>query len=127
VAHCYADSLGYLTIGVGHLVDKRRGGKLPEHIIDALLDYDIDSHWHELVEALPWVKDLDEVRQHVMLDMAFNLGIPGLLTFRNTLRYIQEGNYVQAAANMLLSKWARQVKTRAVRLAKMMETGQWPG
>lgn len=126
VAHAYQDSLGYWTIGVGHLIDKRKGGRLPEEIIDALLDYDMRKHWLELLAALPWIERLDDVRQAVLLDMAFNLGVAGLLKFKNTLRFVERGDYKQAAANMMLSLWARQVKTRAVRLSRMMETGQWP-
>jgi len=125
IGHVYKDSLGYLTIGVGHLVDERKGGKLPEHIIDALLDYDMAEHWTELLEKLPWVQNLDDVRQAVLLDMAFNLGVDGLLKFKNTLRLVHEADYRAASRNMLDSLWARQVKTRAVRLSRMMETGQW--
>jgi len=126
VAHAYQDSLGYWTIGVGHLIDKRKGGRLPEEIIDALLDYDMRKHWLELLEALPWVERLDDVRQAVLLDMAFNLGVPGLLKFKNTLRYVERGDYKLASSGMLASLWARQVKSRANRLSRMMETGEWP-
>lgn len=126
VPHAYQDSLGYWTIGVGHLIDKRRGGKLPEHIIDALLEYDIAKHRQELEEALPWVAELDEVRRTVLLDMAVNLGVPGLLGFVRTLAAVKAGRYQEAALRMLQSLWARQVKGRAIRLSTMMETGQWP-
>jgi lysozyme len=126
VAHVYKDSLGYWTIGVGHLVDPRKGGKLPEHIIDALLEWDIAEHWHELVERAPWVRGLDDVRQAVLLDMAFNLGVTGLLGFHTTLKLVRLRRFVSASVQMLDSKWAGQVKGRAIRLSKMMETGQWP-
>jgi lysozyme len=126
VHHAYQDSLGFWTIGVGHLIDPRRGGKLPDKIIDDLLDYDIEAHAKELFAALPWAKDLDPVRQAVMIDMTFNLGIYGLLGFRNTLRAIKEQRWEDAAKGMLASKWAGQVGSRAVRLADMMRTGQWP-
>jgi lysozyme len=126
VAHVYKDSLGYWTIGVGHLVDPRKGGKLPEHIIDALLEWDIAEHWHELVERAPWVRELDDVRQAVLLDMAFNLGVTGLLGFHTTLKLVRLRRFVSASVQMLDSKWAGQVKGRAIRLSKMMETGQWP-
>ena len=126
VAHAYQDSLGYWTIGVGHLIDKRKGGSLPDHIVEALLEWDIYEHQKELDAALPWAKNLSEVRYAVLLDMAFNLGVKGLLGFENTLAYIQEGNYPAAARGMLRSKWAEQVKGRAVRLAKMMEEDKWP-
>jgi len=126
IPHAYQDSLGYWTIGVGHLIDKRKGGRLPEEIIDALLDYDIKAHTRPLYEALPWLHRLDEVRQAVLCDMAFNLGVNGLLKWKNTLRFVEQGDYSRAAAAMRSSLWARQVKSRAVRLVKMMETGQWP-
>jgi lysozyme len=47
----------------------------------------------------------------------------GLLGFKNTLKFIETGEYKKAADNMLLSKWAKQVGQRANRLAKMMEQG----
>ena len=125
VEHCYFDSLGYATIGVGHLIDERRGGKLPQHIIDLLLDYDIAEHKLDLVHALPWIVNLDDARLGVLINMAFNLGVPGLLKFTTTLGLIQSGDYHGAAAAMLASKWAQQVGPRAKRLATQMETGQW--
>jgi lysozyme len=126
VEHAYQDSLGYWTVGVGHLIDKAKGGHLPEHIIDLLLDYDIAKHSDELYEALPWVSRLDEVRRAVLVDMAFNLGIRGLLGFRNTLNAVHDARYADAADGMMASKWAKQVGRRASRLATMMKTGQWP-
>jgi lysozyme len=126
VAHAYKDSLGYLTIGVGHLIDQRKGGRLPEYIIDALLEHDIREHSAPLYEALPWISSLDEVRQAVILDMGFNLGVGGLLKWKNTLADVEAGNYESAAKRMAASLWARQVKTRATRLVEMMKTGQWP-
>lgn len=126
VPHAYQDSLGYWTIGVGHLIDKRKGGKLPERIIDALLEHDIKEHSLPLYQALPWLSSLDEVRQAVLLDMAFNLGVAGLLKWKNTLAAIERGDYSAAAAAMEASLWARQVKSRARRLVRMMRTGEWP-
>lgn len=126
IPHAYQDSLGYWTIGVGHLIDKRRGGGLDDELIDLILDYDIRKHRKELVEKAQWILELDEVRQYVLLDMAFNLGVSGLLKFENTLGLVRKGDYEAASYAMLMSKWARQVGTRAKRLAKMMRTGQWP-
>ena len=126
VEHAYQDSLGYWTIGVGHLIDKRKGGKLPAPFIEALLDYDIMEKARPLYDKLPWMLRLDEVRQIVLLDMAFNLGVEGLLKWKNTLADVQHGRYKEAAQRMRGSLWARQVKSRAVRLCRMMETGEWP-
>lgn len=125
VAHAYPDSLGYWSIGVGHLIDERKGGKLPDHIIDALFDYDYELHTRELYESMPWVQSLDEVRRAVLIDMYFNLRRK-LLGFTETLRHFQNGDWKSAADAMLDSLWARQVGARATRLAQMTRTGEWP-
>lgn len=125
-ACAYQDSLGYWTIGVGHLVDSRKNAGLPDPIIDAMLEYDIQEKADQLTSALPWVVSLDEVRHAVLLDMCFNLGIAGLLGFQHFLAAVKSGDYKTAAQQMLQSKWATQVKTRATRLSTMMDTGLWP-
>lgn len=117
----YRCTAGKLTIGVGRNLEDR-GITAQESAY--LLGNDIDHHWSELVRALPWVERLDEVRQRVLLDMAFNLGIGGLLGFKNTLATIQAGNYQKAGVMMLDSRWAKQVGQRAQRLSRMMATGK---
>lgn len=125
VAHAYQDSLGLWSIGVGHLVDKRKGGRLPDHIIDALFEYDFELHRNELFVQLPWVADLDEVRQAAMIDMYFQLR-GNLLGFKEALRFIQARAWSAAADAMLDSKWAVQTPERAHEISEMIRTGQWP-
>ena len=91
-----------------------------------LLANDIAAMERDLQHALPWVATLDEVRQRVLLDMAFNMGIVGLLGFKRTLATIQAGDYQAAATMMLDSRWAKQVGQRAERLSRMMATGKDP-
>ncbi len=119
----YRCSAGKLTIGVGRNLDDR-GITREESAM--LLDNDIRLLEIELFRALPWAAALDDVRQRVLLDMAFNLGLPGLLQFKRTLEAIRTGQYQQAATMMLDSLWARQVGQRAERLARMMATGATP-
>lgn len=126
VAYAYPDSLGYLTIGVGHLIDKRKGGSIPPEIVAALLSYDVNEKIGQLNAAFPWWYDLDDVRRRVLVNMAFNLGIEGLAEFKNTLAAIQAGQWSTAAAGMRSSLWARQVGARAERLAIAIETGVMP-
>lgn len=121
----YQDSLGYWTIGVGRLIDKRKGGRLRDNEIDFLLSNDIDEVEEALEARISFYKSLDEARRGVLLNMAFNLGIDGLLAFKNTLRLVGEGKYKEASVEMLKSKWATQVGNRAVRLSKQMATGEW--
>ncbi|NTV10478.1 MAG: lysozyme, partial [Zoogloea sp.] len=85
---------------------------------------DIDRVAGELDAHLPWWRSLDEVRQHVLMNMCFNLGIQKLQAFKNTLSLVQAGQYEAAARAMLASLWAQQVGDRAKRLAKEMETGK---
>ena len=88
-----------------------------------LLECDIRRVKADLDLALSWWRGLDDVRQRVLVNMAFNLGITRLLGFKNTLAAMQAGNYADAAKGMLDSKWATQVGARATRLAAMMRDG----
>ncbi|MCG3134208.1 MAG: hypothetical protein HMLKMBBP_01500 [Planctomycetes bacterium] len=130
VPHAYQDSLGWWTIGIGRLIDKRKGGGITREEALYLLRNDIEEKVEDLDYHLPWWRKLDGVRQRALLDMAFNLGIAKLLTFKTTLSLIKAGNYEDAATAMLQSKWARQVGLRpgqrAHRLASMMRTGEPP-
>jgi lysozyme len=89
----------------------------------ALLANDIDACERALDARLPWWRTLNDVRQRVLLNMCFNLGIGRLLGFKNTLAKMERGDFDGAAAGMLASLWARQVGARAERLAAMMEKG----
>jgi len=119
----YRCTAGKLTIGVGRNLEDR-GITAAESAM--LLANDIADMERELQRALPWVTRLDDVRQRVLLDMAFNLGIVGLLNFKRTLAAVQAGQYQQAATMMLDSRWAGQVGQRAERLSRMMATGKDP-
>lgn len=125
VPHAYQDHLGYWTIGVGRLIDQRKGGGLSPEEIDFLLANDLARVSREVQGALPWFSGLDEPRQAVLIGMAFQMGTAGLLAFKTTIGHIRAGRYADAATAMLASVWAQQTPARAARMAKQMETGQW--
>jgi len=125
VLHVYQDHLGYWTIGVGHLVDKRKGGRISARVSEFILNEDIDSVTSELDKRLPWWRKLDEARQAVLLGMAFQMGIDGLLGFKNTLKMVEAGDYDGAGKGMLNSLWARQTPERAKRMSDQMKKGEW--
>lgn len=125
-SYAYQDSEGFLTIGVGHLIDRRKGGRLSDAAIDFVLNEDIDGAYSILIAALPWVAVLDDARQNVLTTMTFNLGLSGLMEFKQTLEFVKSGDYHGAAKAMLKSLWAVQVGDRAKRLSKIMETGVLP-
>lgn len=126
IPFAYQDSLGYWTIGVGHLIDRRKGGELPDHIVELLLEYDIQKHTEELYKALPWVEAIPEVRRSVLICMAFQLGVDGLLKFKRSLAEVKAGNWDRAADYFLESKVAReQTPKRWKRFADQLRKGEW--
>jgi len=113
----YKDSVGILTIGVGHNLERPIS---PAAIRQILMD-DINDCTRELDRALPDWRSHDNVRQNVLVEMVFNLGMPRLLKFKNFMAHLSARNYKAAAGEMLNSTWATQVGKRARTLAAMME------
>ena len=125
ILHAYKDSLGFLTIGYGRLIDKRKGGGITEQEAEYLLSHDIAYKLGQLHAKLPWIDKLNDARKGVLLNMAFQLGVAGLMGFKSTLAKIEAGDYEGASTSMLKSKWATQTPNRAQRMAEQMRTGQW--
>ena len=121
----YKDHLGYSTIGVGRLIDKRKGGGITKEESAYLLNNDIDKIVEQLDKRISWWETLDEARRGVLVNMAFQMGVDGLLGFKNTLNMIQSGRYSDAAKGMLNSLWAKQTPARAKRMSEQMRTGVW--
>lgn len=127
----YKDTAGIQTTGCGHNLQAK---PLPSNWaypltpaqVTHLLEQDIADTFANLDRNLPWWHQLDEVRQRVVANMCFNLGIGKLLGFHNTLLAMQRGSYAVAAAGMMASDWYRQVGPRAVRLCQAMENGVMP-
>lgn len=115
----YQDTVGKWTIGIGRNLEDRGISLSEAHY---LLDNDIYETMHYL-EKYSWFDLLTDVRQRVVVNMCFNLGMTKFSSFRNMIKALAERNYFKASLEMLDSKWARQVGDRAKRLAKMMETG----
>ena len=118
----YTDTVGKLTLGVGrNLIDKG----ITEQEALFMLNNDVDYFYGKLCSRINWFWAINDARQNVLVNMAFNLGIGGLLTFKKTLTLIGEAKYELAAKEMLNSKWARQVGYRAEELAEQMRTGEY--
>jgi len=133
----YKDHLGYWTIGVGHLldpakgadpapfgVDLREGKSITPHQSVLLLNLDIDTKMVELDRRAPWWRRMSDNRQRVIINMAFQLGVSGLLAFRKAVAAMQVGDYEGAAEHMRDSAWAKtQTPNRAARLIERMVIG----
>jgi lysozyme len=138
----YKDTLGIDTIGIGRNLQDRGISKeelaeldIPtiEHIYEygiteadamVLAENDVQIVEEELVRAHPCVDRLDSVRQLVLIDMAFNMGVPRLCKFKKMWAAVHENKFDIAAKEMLDSRWAIQVKSRSTKLAHAMHTGE---
>lgn len=124
----YADTEGIMTIGYGHNLQSHGQGSIQtctHEQAEAWLQEDAATACAQLSKHLPWTDSLDDARRGVLQNMAFNLGIAGLLSFHRTLTMISMDNFTGAAEAMLESKWAHQVGARALRLSEQMRTGVW--
>ena len=117
----YKDSLGFITIGFGRCLDTK-GISQDEGLY--LLDDDIGDATREVLGALPWVEQMDEVRRGVLIEMCFQLGLDGLMQFKHMLAAAQQSIWDRAADEMLSSTWAQQTPERAQELAALMRNGQ---
>ena len=116
----YEDSLGIATIGVGRNLSGK-GISHSEALL--LLEHDIDEAIADLA-TFPWFPLLGTARQHVLVNMRFNLGPVRFRIFKRMLTALAAGDYQKAAVSMRESKWYGQVKGRAVRLVRQMQTGE---
>ena len=141
----YKDTLGINTVGIGRNLDDRGITKdeldwmdypsieyvYTDGITEAdaiyLAQNDVQIVEEELVRAHPCVEELDAVRQLVLVDMAFNLGVPRLCKFKKMWAAIEAKDFPTAAKEMLDSRWANQVKSRATKLAHAMHHGEFNG
>ena len=141
----YKDTLGIDTIGIGRNLEGR--GISEEELdwmdipnMDAIYEHgiseadatylaqnDVQIVEEELLRAHPCVENLDAVRQLVLIDMAFNLGVPRLCKFKKMWAAIHENKFDVAAKEMLDSRWANQVKSRSTKLAHAMHHGEFNG
>lgn len=120
----YKDTLNNWTIGVGHLI------RLPdeEYLLDKeLTDLEVDQIFvTDLNQAIDDARkfiDADSIPDEafeVVVDMAFNLGLPKLMAFQNFQQALRDKDFVKASYEMLDSLWAKQLPNRSKRLAKIM-------
>ncbi len=123
--YAYADTLGFLTIGYGRLIDRKKGGQISQAEAEFLLGNDINRTEQELSQYA-WFSAQDSVRQAAITNMAFNLGVAGLLHFPHFLGYMQVKDYSNAIKQIANTPWHQEAGVRADRIIKLIETGAWP-
>ena len=117
----YQDSLGVWTVGYGRNLDDVG---ISESEAAQMLRHDMQVAIDECAAAMVFWPDLNDTRQEVLANMMFNMGRGRFLGFKKMLAALAVAEYDTAADEMLDSRWARQVKSRAKRLAAQMRAGE---
>jgi lysozyme len=130
VLEIYEDSLGYKTLGIGHLCQPedpeyswKIGTKVSQEVVNMYYEQDFQKHYQEAVHVYGSYEDfknLPEPIQRVLVNMCFNLGGTRFSKFKNMLRACREHNWEQMAAEMENSRWYSQVGRRSQELQKMV-------
>ena len=115
----YQDSVGVWTIGFGRNLQTMT---ISQELGEAWLKDDLENAESEL-RVFKWFDTLTSKRRAVLVEMNFNLGLSKLRRFTRLLAAIEQGNYVEAADQMMSSLWSQQVGARAKRLAEAMRKG----
>ena len=133
VLEIYEDSLGYKTLGIGHLCQPQDpeynlevGTPISQEVVDMYYEDDFHKHLEEARHVFGSDEDfynLPEDIQHVLVNMCFNLGLSRLMGFRKFLAAMEAGEWETAGVEMLDSKWARQVGPRSTRLRDLVLEG----
>lgn len=131
----YRCPAGKRTIGYGYNLDANPAGLtyiqltslikegITDHFASELLEKMVAKIEHDLMGKITWMSKLNHTRQAVLIDMAYNIGIEGLMKFKTFFMMLERGDYKKAGEAMIASKWATQVKTRANYLQQLMIKG----
>lgn len=118
----YRCSAGKLTIGYGTNLEDG----LDDDEAMFLLEHRIDQSILDCQRTFPWFSRLDPVRQAVLVQLRYQLGLDGLLGFRKMLAALERGEYAAAARELLDSKLAREDSpARAHRQAIALGSGRF--
>jgi hypothetical protein len=85
-------------------------------------DYEALFIQSELRERIPVFTRLSTVRQQVLIEMARQTSVNGLMTFRRMLSALEAGDFNEATRQMVRSQWADRVGDRAFELAQVMRS-----
>lgn len=123
VLHAYQDTLGYWTIGSGILIDQRLSGGIKDSENDFIIDTRLSKLLNDMDLKLPWLVGKSDGIQRALCNMAWQMGLLGLLKFEGMLTSIKNGDYPTAAKQALDSLWAKETPQRAARIAALINKG----
>jgi lysozyme len=117
----YKDTMGNLTIGYGLALYKHG---IPEPLAAIITSYILANEIEPQLKTLTWYQNLDSIRQSIILDMAYQLGVGGLLAFNSMIACLANKDYNGAADDLLKSLLAKQVPIRTQKHAQIIRTGR---
>jgi lysozyme len=118
----YKDTKGFNTIGYGFNLDTTL---IPKEVADHWLSLNIEKLSRDLSSYIPFFSTLDTSRQYVLLNMAYQMGIAGILKFKKMLIALENNDYILASKEMKNSKWYVEFTNRANRLVNIMNSGEF--
>ena len=131
----YLDKEGFVTIGIGQLLHKKKGMNPDDFLItvtkeqamyDTLADVEEIHSMLEVGSYSATYNKMSKVRQSALVLVAYQIGVQGLYKFKKTWAYLENKCYDEASAEMLDSLWAReQTPERAKRVSEVIRTGSW--
>jgi len=121
----YRDHLGFLTIGIGFMIDPDHNGAavMPKAVADLWLRDIIKKREFALDNEIPWWRELSDARQRALLNLSYQIGVKGLLKFEKMLGLMKAGKFNMAAMEALDSRWSSQTPKRAARIAELIRSG----
>ena len=117
----YECTAGKKTIAIG--LNLEAGISLEEARV--ILKMRMDKIYDQFMNKFDWFYGLNDARQAALCDMAYQLGFVGVCKFVKSLKLVEQGNYQAASIEFLNSKWARQTSERAVRITRMIASGEF--
>ena len=119
--YAYRCSLDHLTIGYGTMIEDGGHG-IPEFVAELLLRDYLETIQTRL-KAHDWFNALNEPRQHCILEMAYQMGVEGVLAFKMMIQSLKDKDWEGARTNALDSLWAKQTPARAKDVADRLAVG----
>ena len=121
----YSDSLGFATIGYGHLVlptdEFVEGVEYSKEQLETVFDNDFQIALLSAEELLEEI-EVPETVKSIICEMCFQLGKPRIMKFKKMWEGIEEADYNKAADEMIDSAWHRQTTSRCESLAELMRS-----
>ena len=128
----YLCPAGHRTIGIGHNLDaapEYHGSPIPDEITDIACDVIFTDDVSRIVEGLKseWggLEKLSNARRDAVVNMAFQMGVSGVMKFVSMRAYLDRGMWESAAKAALDSAWAKQTPARASRVAHQIQSGEY--